>query len=146
MKPGMLEARGRVVEVRDGTAEVRLAVASSCHGCRAQGVCSSGSEQSVRIAAADDGLAVGDVVSLALGEAQFSLGVAIGYLLPALTLLLGAVLLSFAGDTAAAFGAAVGLAVGILLVRLLSRRLLADRLRPVATITCQPQSLPGEPP
>ena len=145
MKPGMLEARGRVVEVRDGTAEVRLAVASSCHGCRAQGVCSSGREQSVRIAAAD-GVAVGDVVSLALGEAQFSLGVAIGYLLPALTLLLGAVLLSFAGDTAAALGAAVGLAVGILLVRLLSRRLLADRLRPAATITCQPQSLPGEHP
>lgn len=145
MMPGMLEARGRVVEVRDGTAEVRLAVASSCHGCRAQGVCGSGREQSVRIAAAG-GLAVGDVVSLALGEAQFSLGVAIGYLMPALTLLLGAALLSFAGDTAAALGAAVGLAVGILLVRLLSRRLLADRLRPVATITCQPQSLPGEHP
>jgi positive regulator of sigma E activity len=145
MMPGRLEARGRVVEVRDGMAEVRLAVASSCHGCRAQGVCSSGREQSVCIAAAD-GLAVGDVVSLALGEAQFSLGVAIGYLMPALTLLLGAVLLSFAGDTAAALGAVAGLAVGILLVRLLSRRLLADRLRPVATINCQPQSLPGEHP
>ncbi len=145
MMPGMLEARGRVVEVRDGTAEVRLAVASSCHGCRAQGVCGSGREQSVRIAAAG-GLAVGDVVSLALGKAQFSLGIAIGYLMPALTLLLGAALLSFAGDTPAALGAAVGLAVGILLVRLLSRRLLADRLRPAATITCQPQSLPGEHP
>ncbi len=143
MMPGMLKARGRVIEVRDGTAELRLTTTSSCHGCRAQAVCGSGREQSVRIAAPAD-LAVGDVVSLQLGEAQFSLGVAIGYLLPALTLLLGAILLSFAGDAAAVVGAAIGLAIGILLVRLLARRRLADQLQPVPT--CLPNSLPGENP
>jgi positive regulator of sigma E activity len=143
MMSGRLEARGRVIEIRDGAAELRLASTSSCRGCRAQGVCGSGREQSVRIAA-PAGLAVGDVVSLQLGEAQFSLGVAIGYLLPAVTLLLGAVLLSFAGDAAAVFGAALGLAIGLLLVRLFARRRLADQLQPVTT--CLPNSFPGENP
>ncbi|MEF8701584.1 MAG: SoxR reducing system RseC family protein [Candidatus Accumulibacter sp. UW26] len=140
-----LEARGRVVEVRDGVAEVRLPVASGCQSCRAQAVCGSGREKSVHVAAAS-GLAVGDNVSLQVGETSFSLGAVIGYLLPALTLLLGAALFSFAGDAAAVLGATIGLVSGILLVRFLDRRFLADRLQPVATVTCSPPSLPGENP
>jgi hypothetical protein len=55
----------------------------------------------------------------------------IGYLLPALTLLLGA---------------AVGLSAGLFLVPLLHRRLLANRLPPAASVPCPSQSFPGESP
>jgi hypothetical protein len=63
MMPQTLEARGRVVEVRDGIAEVRLPVAVELPELPGTGVCGSGREQSVHVAAAS-GLAVGDVVSL----------------------------------------------------------------------------------
>ncbi|WP_273702855.1 hypothetical protein [Candidatus Accumulibacter vicinus] len=45
-----------------------------------------------------------------------------------MALLLGAAWLSFAGDVAVALGIAFGLTTGLFLVRLLRRRLLADRL------------------
>lgn len=71
---------------------------------------------------------------------------AIGYLLPVVTLLLGAALFSFAGDAAAALGAALGLTTGLFLVRLLHRRLLAGNLQPTVSVTCSSQSFPGESP
>ena len=85
-------------------------------------------------------------VVLKLEQTNFTLGMAIGYLLPAVTLLLGAALLSFAGDAAAALGAAIGLTTGLFLVRLLHRRLFADRVQPAASVTCPSQSFPGESP
>lgn len=145
MMPGTLEARGRVVDVRGDVAEVRIAVASSCHGCRARAVCGSGAERSVRITAPANAV-VGDPVVIKLEQTNFTLGMAIGYLLPAVTLLLGAALFSFAGDAAAALGAAIGLTTGLFLVRLLHRRLLADRVQPAASVTCSSQSFPGESP
>lgn len=142
---GPLQARGRVIEVQGDVAAIRTATASSCHGCRARALCTDGGEQVVRIVAPAN-TSVGDPVLLELDQANFALGVAIGYLLPALTLLLGAAVSSLAGDTAAALGAAVGLSIGLVLVRLLHRRLLADRLQPTASVTCPSQSVSGESP
>ena len=145
MIAGPLQARGRVIEVHGDEANVRIAAASSCQGCRARALCTDGGEQVIRIAAPAN-TSVDDPVLLELDQANFALGVAIGYLLPALTLLLGAAVASLAGDTAAALGAAVGLSTGLLLVRLLHRRLLADRLQPTASLTCPSQSVSGEKP
>lgn len=140
-----LEARGRVVALHGDVADVRMAVASSCQGCRARAVCTDGGGQLIRIVAPPNA-SVDDPVLLELDQANFALGVAIGYLLPALMLLLGAAVSSFAGDAAAALGAAIGLATGLLLVRLLHRRLLAERLQPTASVTCPSQSVSGERP
>ena len=65
--PGTLEARGRVVDVRGDVAEVRIAGASSCHGCRARAVCGSGAERSVRITAPANAV-VGDPVVIKLEQ------------------------------------------------------------------------------
>jgi len=140
-----LEARGRVVALHGDVADVRMAVASSCQGCRARAVCTDGGGQLIRIVAPPNA-SVDDPVLLELDQANFALGVAIGYLLPALMLLLGAAVSSFAGDAAAAPGAAIGLATGLLLVRLLHRRLLAERLQPTASVTCPSQPVSGERP
>jgi len=139
----LLEARGRLVALHGNSADVRMAVASSCQGCRARPVCADGGGRIIRIVAPPNA-SVGDPVLLELDQANFALGVAIGYLLPALLLLLGAAVSSFAGDAAAALGAAIGLVTGLLLVRLLHRRLLADRLQPTASVTCPSQPFPGE--
>ncbi|HMW56317.1 MAG: SoxR reducing system RseC family protein [Candidatus Accumulibacter phosphatis] len=145
MTAGPLQARGRVVGVHGDVAEVRIDAASGCHACRARAVCGHGSEQSLRVTALAD-MAVGDPVLLELDQANFALAMAIGYLLPVVTLLLGAALFSFAGDAAAALGAALGLTTGLFLVRLLHRRLLAGNLQPTVSVTCSSQSFPGESP
>jgi len=140
-----LQARGRVIEVRGDVAAIRIAVASSCHGCRARAFCADGGGQVIRIVAPAN-TSVGDPVLLELDQANFALGVAIGYLLPVLTLLLGAAVSSLAGDAAAAVGAAVGLTSGLWLVQPLHHRLLADRLQPTASLTCPSQSVSGDNP
>lgn len=140
-----LEARGRVVALHGDAADVRMDLASSCQGCRARAVCTDNGGHLIRIVAPPNA-SVGDPVLLELDQANFALGVAIGYLLPALMLLLGAAVSSFAGDAATAFGAAIGLASGLLLVRLLHRRLLADRLQPTASVTHPSQPVSGERP
>ncbi len=145
MIAGPMQARGRVIETHGDVADVRVAVAPSCHGCRARAVCADRGGQVIRIVAPAN-TAVGDPVLLELDQANFALGAAIGYLLPALTLLLGAAVSSLAGDTAAPLGAAIGLSTGLLLVRLLHRRLLADRLQPTASLPCPSQSVSGEKP
>lgn len=141
----MVETRGRVIALHDGLAEIRVAAASACASCRTRSVCGSGQERSLQIPAPAHAV-VGDTVSLQLPQDSFSLGMLIGYLLPALSMLLGAALLSSGGDALAALGAALGLACGLALARLLHRLLLGDRLHMAATLTCSPHPFPGETP
>lgn len=141
----MVETRGRVIALHDGLADVRVAAASACASCRTRNVCGSGHERSLQIPAPAHAV-VGDTVSLQLPQDSFSLGMLIGYLLPAVTLLLGAALLSSGGDAFAALGAGLGLALGLALARLLHRRLLGDRLQAVATLTCSSHPFPGDTP
>lgn len=128
------QSNGVVVAVRDGVAEVQLAASSTCGGCRANSVC--GGARTVQLAVAP-GTAVGSSLSIGMAASDINLAVLVAYLLPAVTLLFGAVFLSPWGDAFAALGATFGLALGLVVMRLLQRHVFADRLIPTVT-ACAP--------
>lgn len=132
----MVVTQGRVVAVRDGVAEVQLAVKSACGACGAKSVCASGHERTVSLSA-PEGVAPGDTLELAVPESRLNLGALVGYLLPAVATLGGALLLAPGGDEFAVLGAGAGLALGLWLVRRLGGRLLAPRLSPCSTPSTQ---------
>lgn len=118
-----VERRGTVIGSHAGIARIRLESAPGCAGCGSRGTCASapGTPQIVEVRL-PEAPAPGANVTLTLPESSVALASLMGYLLPAVGLLLGAVLASrfFAGDLAAVFGAAAGLAAGLLGVRLIS--------------------------
>ena len=125
-------SQGQVVAVRDGMAEVQVAVASACGACRAKSVCGSGHVKTVRIPVSS-GITPGATLSIGMAETDINLAVLIGYLLPAVALLAGAVLLSPWGDNFAALGAGLGLVAGLVAMHLLQRTRFADRFIPTVT-------------
>lgn len=135
----MIETQGRIVALRHGIAEVRLSVASACSACGRKGSCDNGRERTVSVAA-PPGSRAGDRVTLALPESALHLGSLLGYLLPALTTLGGAIALSGNGDAAAVGGAGLGLCAGLICVRLSSRRWAGEDALPVS---CTPESKPS---
>ncbi len=114
----MIETRGRILSIADGMAEVRIAAVSACGSCRSRSSCGTGDSRVVRVEA---GAAMheGDEVALQLEESALVSGALLGYLMPALTLLGGALLATaFHGsDAAAAIGAGAGLAAGLIGLR-----------------------------
>lgn len=123
---GLSEQRGVVRRIEGGRAVVAVAGAA-CGGCAHAGGCVAG-----RLATpaahlltlpADAALAVGDEVRLTQPERSVTLSALLGYLFPALALLVGAWLgATLTGSDA---GAAVGAASGFLLALALARLLLA---------------------
>lgn len=136
----IVTARGRVIAVQDGRAELRLAVASACGRCGAKSMCGSGQERSIQVNA-PPGTQAGDLLDLTLPEARLGLGALLGYLLPAFTTLLGTVLLAPGGDAAAILGAGLGLGAGLVLVRRFATRLLGS-----GPTVCPTSSTHGENP
>jgi sigma-E factor negative regulatory protein RseC len=118
----MMTAQGRVIAVAGARAQVRIEPASGCSGCGSRGSCAGGKSQVIWVEA-EPGVAAGDTVNFALKEGTFRSAAFLGYLLPAVTTLIGAALAAEGGDVASALGAAAGLFVGLLIVRILGRRL-----------------------
>lgn len=145
-------------EAPDGSGDVvvRVRQSEACHSCQAQGACASLGGQSrdlmLRVPNAL-GARPGDQVALALPEASVTQASLVLYLLPALTLVGGALLGAFVGggsgaNGAALAGSALGLGVGLALTRLIGRRLgrrAAYRPRMSAIVTRAPQT-PGQEP
>ncbi len=123
----LAEREGVVVGSHAGITRIRLEQAAACAGCGSRGTCASASVSSkpqfldVRLSAP---AVPGAHVTLSLPESSVALAAVLGYLFPALGLLLGAVIAAvfFTGDLPAVLGAVLGLLAGLLGVRLASRR------------------------
>lgn len=118
-----MEQTGYVTEVSDGRIKVRVIRQSACGGnCASCSGCPS--EVQLIECAAYDGAAVGDRVTLYARSRCVIGGAAVGYAMPAMLAVCGAVL-GFAvrsTDAASAIGAAVGIALGLVLARIISAR------------------------
>jgi positive regulator of sigma E activity len=117
----MMTTSGRVIHVAGPLAQVRIEAASACSSCGTRGSCASGQTRAVWVEA-PEGVKSGDLLQISISERAFNTAALIGYLLPAVTTLIGAGLMAAAGDTAAVLGALSGLGLGLVLVRILGRR------------------------
>lgn len=114
----MMTTTGRVINVAGPLVQVRIEAASACSSCGTKGSCAGGQSRSVWVEA-PEGVKSGDLLKISIAESAFNTAALIGYLLPAVTTLIGAGLMAAAGDTAAVLGAVSGLGLGLVLVRLL---------------------------
>ena len=118
-----VERRGEVVGFEDDLALVRLEPAAECGSCSCRSTCASGNAavQVIRMPL-NATMKQGDQVSVSMPSTSLTQAAVIGYVLPPLALLLGALVAAtcFEGDAAAVLGAGLGFAGGLLLVRLIS--------------------------
>lgn len=130
-----------VIQHIEGTrAIVAVSVASGCGTCAKRGGCgigagTRGDKSALVDVEASPGLRPGDTVTVCVDDAGLLPAALLGYLLPAVALIAGAVAghASDGSDGTAAIGALAGLAVGLALPRVLLRHL--PRLRPSVQIT-----------
>lgn len=116
----MIERSGHILAVNDGVATIRVETPSACASCGSRSACGA-KTTTVRLPVPIS-LCAGDRVTLSLEEEALTRGALRAYLLPAVALLLGALLLAPLGDVAAAGGAMSGLGLGLVLQRILARR------------------------
>lgn len=136
----MMTIEGRILARAGSRALIRIQPASACGACGSRGGCAAGKARQLWAEVAD-GLVAGDSVRLTMPAAALNRAALVGYLLPAVATLAGALSLSAFGDAVAALGAGIGLAFGMVAVRMLGRRL-ARHDSPLACGTDSP-SLPG---
>lgn len=119
----MIERSGYIIAIRDGLATVRVERESACSSCGSRRVCSTGSDKGSLVSLpVQSGARMGDRVTLSLASGMLTRAALLAYLLPALTTILGAALMSAAGDLAAVAGALCGLGLGLVALRFLGRR------------------------
>ena len=126
---------GVVVASHAGITRIRLEPAAACSGCGSRGTCASASSSAtpqfidVRASAAT---VPGAHVTVSLPESSVALAAVLGYLLPALGLLFGALVAGvfFFGDLPAVLGAVLGLVAGLIVVRLSSKRFSGSVMTP----------------
>ena len=114
-----------------GRALVRIRRAEACHSCAARGACQTlgGQTQDIELTVDNSlGAVPGDQVVLSLDESAVIKASAVLYLVPATTLILGALVgaaagprLGFAQDPGSIWGALGGLCLGLVLVKLIGK-------------------------
>ena len=113
-------------------ARLRLQPSVACAGCACRSACAADEahEQIVSVTLPEDAVP-GERVRLQLSESALPLAALLGYLLPVVCLLGGAVLFRWwsADDVAPVLGALCGLCAGLLLVRRVARLPLAGALQ-----------------
>ena len=138
---------GVVVASHAGITRIRLEPAAACSGCGSRGTCASASSSAtpqfidVRASAAT---VPGAHVTVSLPESSVALAAVLGYLLPALGLLFGALVAGvfFSGDLPAVLGAVLGLVTGLIVVRIASKSFSGSAMTP---IVCPSTLLSGDP-
>ena len=119
----LISHTGRVHAIEGNTAQIAVMTAA-CSSCGHAGGCSigklAGKQRQSLIAVPADGLRLGQSVTLTLDESRLTQAALLGYLLPVVMLLMGALLGEKvdAGETASVIGAGIGLFAGLLLTRL----------------------------
>lgn len=126
----MIKESGRVVAIEKDSLWVETIRQSTCGSCSAQKGCghgllnkvSSGQRNHLRVLLGDlsaSEFAIDDEVDISIPEQVLVMGALIVYLLPLLSMLTGALLVSnwYPGDVPTFLGAVIGFVVGVLLVR-----------------------------
>ncbi|GAB2182155.1 hypothetical protein DLREEDagrD3_23780 [Denitratisoma sp. agr-D3] len=135
----MIQTQGRIIAIHDGKADVELAQTTACTSCNSKKSCSSSQDQGrTQVVSMEAPLhaRAGDQVTVLVSTGGFHTGALLAYLLPSVTTLLGAMLLSPAGDAASALGLFGGLALGLGLVRVVGKclpGLLSAHCEPLST-------------
>lgn len=138
--------RGEVISVVHDRALIRLEPSHGCSACGNRGSCGSADDRSRLIEMATPAHArAGDIVTVNIPAASLSLAAMLGYLLPPVTLLAGAIAAEqiYSSDLASVIGAALGLAAGVLAARLGSRFAFGNV---AALATCHSDFQPGDHP
>jgi len=121
----LVERSGEVIGFDHGVAQIRLERASSgCSGCGSRGTCASGNAAAQVIEMRmPEHTRIGDHVTVSMPASSVTLAALLGYMLPPVSLLVGAVVASllYGSDLAAVLGAVFGLVAGLFLARLISR-------------------------
>ena len=142
----LIERSGEVIGFKQGMAQIRLERESGCSACGSRGTCASGSAAAQVIhLSLPVGTKLGDQVTVSVPAASVTLAALLGYLLPPVCLLAGAIAAStgYDGDAAAVLGAGLGFVAGLLLARLISRFVFG---RETVPSICSPDLQPGEHP
>jgi len=142
----LVERSGEVIGFEQGMAQIRLERESGCSACGSRGTCASGSAAAQVIhMVLPERTRLGDQVTVSTPSSSVALAALLGYLLPPVCLLAGAIAAStsYEGDAAAVLGAGFGFVAGLLLARLISRFVFG---RETVHSTCSPDLLPGEQP
>lgn len=139
----LLEHRGVVQRVADGKAVIAMET-SGCSSCGHGGSCGIGKMAAGRPATlltlpTSEELRPGDVVAVVLPQSRLTTSALLGYLFPALAMLIGAGLgTSFdGGDGGTAIGAMLGFLIAIVLARLVIG--LLPGLMPAPQLLARPQ-------
>ena len=138
------ERCGEVIRISHGLAQIRLEPNAGCAGCGSRHTCASGEASSQVIELAMSGeIRTGERITIAMPAASLTLAALLGYLLPPVALLAGAIgaNLAFGSDLAAALGAALGLFAGVLAARLSASLAFGRSLSPAIR---HPEFQPGE--
>jgi positive regulator of sigma E activity len=141
-----VECRGEVISLVHGSALIRLERApSSCGGCRSRSTCATGQAPTQEVLMAiPQGAKIGDQVTVSMPSSSVALAALLGYLLPPVFLLLGAIVADscFGGDAAAVLGAACGLLLGLLVARLAARFTFGQGFSTAVCDSASPLDLP----
>ncbi|MGZ8257058.1 MAG: SoxR reducing system RseC family protein [Gallionella sp.] len=140
----MLETRAKIIKIEGLSAVVQVNQVSSCEQCQGRG-CGSSKVGQLFCSSPQQFLLenpihakLGDEVILSVAETVLLRSVAVMYLLPIFSLILGAALPAYFGvspDSASAFGAIAGLGVGFAAVKFISAKL-AQQKQPYIARLC----------
>lgn len=127
----MIERTGRVIAIHAHTIDVQVSTPQACSQCGSSKRC-HGDQHKVLSLPLSAGIATGDEVALGIEDHLLHASAIIAYLLPALSLMLGAWAGEnlTAGSAGALIGGGIGLACGIGLIPVLSRVLGLQELTP----------------
>ena len=128
----IIERNGEIICNDNGLVQIRLERLSGCGQCGSRNSCASGNAVQVIRMRLPPSTRVGDHVTVSTPASSVVLAALLGYLLPPLSLMLGAVIAGFfyAGDGATVLGAAVGFLVGLLFARLISSGMSRNSIHP----------------
>lgn len=139
-----IKRNGEVVGFARGMAQVRLERDAGCSACGSRATCASGNSAAELIRLSLPAHThVGDRVTVSIPAASLTLAAVLGYLLPPVSLLAGAIAANilFGNDVAAVLGAGAGFASGLLLARVTSSLAFGKEF---STTLCRPDFQSGE--
>lgn len=128
----MIERKATVIATQGEVLQVRIKTESTCGSCGHRSQCSP--EKLIEVPRLHDA-APGDEITLGVEGGTLCASACVAYLLPAFTMLVGALSFEAAGTGASMLGALGGLLVGLVVGRLLAKHFLVGSVAPTIVPT-----------
>ncbi|GAB2880320.1 hypothetical protein GCM10027046_05470 [Uliginosibacterium flavum] len=118
----MIERQAKIIAIHADSIQLAVQPEAACSACGARKACQGDSAANVFSLPLQPGLSVGEHVALQMESSTITRSALLAYLLPAISLILGAQIGQSLGHTdgSAMIGSALGLATGLLAARLLA--------------------------